>query len=380
MKTLFTKMFGCRLPIMGAPMARVSGGKLAFETCRAGGLGFIAAGHLTDETALAKLEREIELFREMSSSSTAAAESSFPLAIGFISFSTFGQDSPGWDLVQQILEQHRPEVVQVFAPAVSGASPSGKFKTSLEMCQSYGCKIVAQVGTVRDGLEALDAGADCLVAQGSEAGGHGLRRDEGNGTLSLTARLARLARDRDNDQKKVPVLAAGGIADGRGLAAALSLGADGAVLGTRLWASEEALGSQEYKKALEEAGSCDDVVRTRVFDTMVNSYTKNVWPVPYDSSGVLRNAMTEAWDDSIPALEAAIQEDTKQNSIVEQFKHAEQAQLPDFGLVYSGQGIGEIDSIQPAYDIVKQVESEAYESFSALQSVMAGTSEDAIEK
>jgi nitronate monooxygenase len=193
--TLFTKKFQCRLPIMGAPMAGVSGGSLAFETCRAGGIGFIAAGHLNNPEAFKKLEEEIKLFRHLvslssslpsslpsSSSSSSSSSLLFPLNIGFIGHSTFGKDSPGWEYVGRILEEHRPDAVQFFAPAISAfssenvklsssSSSSSSFDDNVGMCQSYGCKVVAQVGSVRDGIEALDAGVDCIVAQGTEAGG-----------------------------------------------------------------------------------------------------------------------------------------------------------------------------------------------------------------
>ena len=191
--------------------------------------------------------------------------------------------------------------------------------------------------------------------------------------MSLTARLVRLAQER---KRRVPVLAAGGIVDGRGLVAALSLGADGAVLGTRLWASEEALGSSAYKDALASAGSCDDVVRTRAFDVICNSHRQTKWPYPYDSSGTLRNHTTETWDTSIPELEAELQSNTLSNigagkmTIVDEFKNAEKESYPSAGCVYSGQGVGEIVSIDPAYDIVQQIEKDAIESLSHLKNVM----------
>ena len=167
---------------MGAPMAGVSGGSLAFQTSRAGGLGFIAAGHLINQQAFEKLEREIKIFRDLSESSSSSL--SFPLGIGFIGHSTFGKDSPGWEYVRRILEEHKPYSIQIFAPAISedlpsellassssSTSSSSSFNNNVGMCQSYGCQVVAQVGSVRDGIEALEAGVDCLIAQGTEAGG-----------------------------------------------------------------------------------------------------------------------------------------------------------------------------------------------------------------
>ena len=154
-------------------MAGVSGGALAFQTCRAGGLGFIAAGHLINETAFRKLEQEIQIFKDLSLKSPV----SHGLNIGFIGFSTFGRDSPGWDYARRILEVYKPESIQIFAPAISKELPSeledssSSFDTNVGMCQSFGCKVVAQVGSVKHGIEALEAGVDCLIAQGTEAGG-----------------------------------------------------------------------------------------------------------------------------------------------------------------------------------------------------------------
>ena len=205
---------------------------------------------------------------------------------------------------------------------------------------------------------------------------HGIRRELGNGTLSLTTRLVRLVQERN---LSIPVLAAGGIVDGSGLLAALSLGADGAVLGTRLWVSEEALGPIAYKNAIVKAASCDDVVRTQVFDTICNSYRDTKWPYPFDSSGTLRNTTTEDWDTSIHALETELDSifsvtssSSKGNkNVIDKLNHAEEVQLPDAGCVYSGQGVGEILSIAPAYDIIKLVEINATESYSRLQTVMS---------
>jgi IMP dehydrogenase / GMP reductase domain len=109
--TLFTKRFPCRIPIMGAPMADVSGAKLAFETCRAGGLGFIAAGHLNSKEAFKKLEHEIEVFKKLAAEASGNGENGerqYPLCIGFIGHSTFKEEL-GWNLVQHLLEDYEPD-------------------------------------------------------------------------------------------------------------------------------------------------------------------------------------------------------------------------------------------------------------------------------
>jgi nitronate monooxygenase len=365
----------------------VSGGKLVAETCRAGALGFLAAGHLTSDKALQDLEREVEVFRSLTTNSN------HPLAIGFIGYSTFGSEV-GWKLYETVLQRHKPAVVQFFAPAINirtttlsdpSSTSGGAGLNAVELAHLHGSLVVAQVGTIQEGLQALDAGVDCLIAQGSEGGGHGYRRELGNGTLSLTAQLVQVAlthyghhnpdydNDDDHDQgstkrpKKshpVPVLAAGGIMDGRGLAAALALGADGIVLGTRLWASQEALGPESYKDALKNAKSCDDVVRTRVFDAIANTYSETPWPAPFDSSGTLRNKTTAQWDTNLSDLEAILKNNgaehqaTKQE-VVAPYQHATREKDPSVAGVHAGQGVGLVHAIEPAFDIIERIDDEA---------------------
>ena len=449
--TVFTKNFRCRLPIMGAPMAGVSGGQLAYETCVAGGLGFIAAGHMNTMESYQNLQKEIQIFRDLcasnsgssllSSSSAAAAATprNFPLNIGFIGHSTFGQhDSLGWEYVQRIIQENQPFAVQFFAPAIvpypygstnsksksksNSNNSNTNFRNNIQLCQQTsflggkkeeggeGCttststrtttrtKVIVQVGSVQDAVTALDAGCvDCIIAQGTEAGGHGLRRDLGNGTLSLTSQIVELVRHRhhrthqkqqqqqqqQNKRQKLDgttttvvrpaVLAAGGIVNGKGLLAALSLGADGVVLGTRLWASTEALGRPSYKTALVQAAQCDNVVRTRIFDTISNSQTtnNNKWPYPYDSSGTLRNQTTQQWEDDtcIPKLEKELlsAESTATATATDNTKNN-----PDWGCVYAGEGVGEIYSIDPTSEIFQRIEKEVSVAMSCLKDKIDG--------
>jgi nitronate monooxygenase len=344
------------------PSSDTSGGLLAAETCRAGGLGFVAAGHLNSKEALIKLEREINIFRQ------ADTEDCYPLAIGFIGHSTFGSED-GWRMFENILEDYQPQVIQCFAPAISYHKEQKNKKNVVQIAHSYGCKIIAQVGTVEEGIQALEAGVDAIIAQGSEAGGHGVRREDGNGTLSLTARLVKIAAAQ---KKRVPVLAAGGISDGRGLIAALSLGADGVVLGTRLWASVEAMGPASFKAALLEASSGDDVVRTRVFDTINNSYKGTKWPAPYDSSGTLRNETTKTWDGRLHEVEALVKTGDESDGVDDfvSYKQAVKEEDANLASVYCGEGVGEINSIDPAFAIIQRIEKEALKILQNLQTIV----------
>lgn len=331
-------------------MAGPSGGLLAAETCRAGALGFIAAGHLQD---VSELDAQIAIFRE-------SAPALAPLCIGFIGHSSL-RDATGWDRYRQVLVQHKPDVVQFFAPAILERGG----QTNVDLAHEHSSKVVAQVGSVKEGIQALNAGVDCLVAQGSEAGGHGLRRELGNGTLPLAAHLVRVAAA---SHPAVPVLAAGGIVDGRGVAAALALGCDGAVLGTRLWASKEALGSETFKDRLVVASSCDAAIRTTVFDHIQNVYFETPWPEPYDSLGALRNTTSETWDHRPHEFARELLD--QDGPLVTAYRQGQKEGNPDVAPVLSGQGVGDISSIEPAFDIISRIEEETRATIRSLQGVL----------
>jgi nitronate monooxygenase len=285
------------------------------------------------------------------------------LCIGWIGFASFHNEE-GFALYERVLTQQKPAVVQFFAPAISRHPTTGK--SNVEMAKEFGnVKVLLQVGNVKEGIEAIASGADGIIAQGSEAGGHGLRREFGNGTLPLAARLVKLAAEAPH---KPLVLAAGGIADGRGVAAALALGCDGAVLGTRLWASKEALNKDTLKQALVAAKSGDDVQRTRVFDQILNVNMNPPWPAPYDSVGALRNETSETWDGK--ALELDRELAMEGSSLLNDYLAASQKGDTSQAQVLAGEGVGEINAIESAYDIVLNVDQEARDVIDRLSKLL----------
>src|ERR671920_424224 len=155
-----------------------------------------------------------------------------------------------------------------------------------------GCMLICQVQDVEEGRAARAAGADIIVAQGTEAGGHGADRS----TLPLVPAVVDVV-------APTPVLAAGGIADGRGLAAAIMLGAQGALIGTRFYAAIEALG-QESAKEYIVAAKGRDTERTRVFDVV----RQHAWPRPYTGRAI-RNRFMERWEGRENDLSAALDEE-----------------------------------------------------------------------
>jgi nitronate monooxygenase len=197
--------------------------------------------------------------------------------------------------------------------------------------------VICQVQTVALAKEAAAAGADILVVQGTEAGGHGATR----GLVTLVPEIV------DTLGGRTPVVAAGGIADGRGLAAALMLGAAGVLMGTRFYASQEAAAAQGAKERIREA-SGDDTRRSIVFDIS----RRNVWPAPF-TGRCLRNAHADRWfGHEIELLRHLDEEAAK-------YAAARDAGDFDIAAVIAGEAVGLIHDIPSAQDVIERVVREA---------------------
>lgn len=207
MQTRLTDTFGIRHPVLCAPMALITGGRLAASVSEAGGLGILGGGYA------GVLGGEPDLKQEL------AHVKGHKFGIGFITWAL----ARAPHVLDEALE-HSPAAVYL---------SFGEPQPFAERIRRSGAKLICQVQSLRHVDQAIDAGAEAIVAQGAEAGGHGGLRS----TLPFVPEVA------DHLARRMPntlLLAAGGIADGRGLAAALMLGADGVVCGTRFLASEEA--------------------------------------------------------------------------------------------------------------------------------------------
>lgn len=256
MQTRFTTTLGVRHPIVCAPMALVSGGRLAAAVSGAGGLGFVGGAYAGTHGGEPDLRAELELARGAS------------VGVGFITWAL--EKAPA--MLDLALEFQPPYVFLSFGdPAPFAARIRGA-----------GAKLFSQVQSMRQVEEAIDAGAFAVVAQGTEGGGHGGARSTMPFVPEVADRLAARA-------PETLLLAAGGIADGRGVAAALMLGADAVVVGTRFWASAEALTPTAVTDyALGKDG--DASIRTKAVDALRGVR----WPEPY-SFRILKNRMTDEW-------------------------------------------------------------------------------------
>ena len=205
-----------------------------------------------------------------------------------------------------------------------------------------GARLICQVQTVAQAQEAVEAGADVIVAQGTEAGGHG----QSEPLLVLLPQVVDAC-------PGTPVVAAGGIADGRGLAAAMMYGAEGVLMGTRFYASQEAEGHPEAKRRIVAANS-GQTVRSIVFDLS----RRNRWPGPY-TGRVLRNSHTERWLGREAELEARSEE------VARDYTAARERGDFDVAAVIAGEACALIHDIPPAAAIVERVVAEAERAIAA---------------
>jgi nitronate monooxygenase len=307
-RTELTQAFGLEYPIVLAPMGQVAGGRLAAAVSNAGGLG-VVGGAYGDP---AWLHRELSLVQ---------AETDRPWGVGLITWYA----SP--EVVDLALSYHPAAVLLSF----------GDVRPYADAIKAAGCALLCQVQDVDAARDAMTAGADFIVAQGHEAGGHSGHR----ATLPLVPAVV-------DTVAPVPVLAAGGIADGRGVAAALMLGAQGAMLGTRFSAASEAL-THERAKARIVAARATDTVQTRVFD-IIRGY--GAWPAPF-AARALRNEFFARWHGRDGELEAVLA--TEQPV----YQHAVAEGAFETAMILAGEAVELIDAVVPAAELVQQIGAEA---------------------
>jgi nitronate monooxygenase len=309
-RTRLTEALGITVPILLAPMGFVAGGKLAAAVTAAGGLGIIGGGYGDADW----------LGREFAEAGNAR------VGCGFITWSLAKQP----ELLAHVLA-HAPAVLMLsfgdptpFAPAI----------------RATGSKLICQVQTIAHTRAALACGADIIVAQGTEAGGHGATR----ATLTLVPEVADLLA---REAPGTLLVAAGGIADGRGLAASLMLGADGVMLGSRLWSTPEALVHPNHQRAAL-ATNGDGTIRQKSAD-IARGYD---WPDEF-TGRVLRTAFVTAWQGR-EAEHRAVAEAVRPDYLAA----VAEGRTEESG-VFVGEAIGLIQDASPAAEILAGVTKEA---------------------
>ena len=305
-ETALTRLLGIEHPILLAPMGSAAGGRLAAAVTHAGGLGLIGSGYASTKA----------IKQELSEAGNAR------VGIGFILWAL--ERNPA---ALDVALEARPAAVML---SFGDPAPfSGRIKEA-------GCKIICQVQSLAQAKQAAEAGADIIIAQGRDAGGH-------SGTMRGTIGLVPAVVDA---VAPIPVVAAGGIADGRGLAAALMLGAAGVSMGTRFTATRESLWDPAMKaKALSSGG--DDTMQTRVFDIVRGA----PWPEIYPGRA-LKNAFTTGWHGREEALQTS-QPDVEKSYLA--------SANTDFTtrVVWAGEGVDLVKDIPSAAEVIERTVAEA---------------------
>jgi nitronate monooxygenase len=289
METWLTEKFGLSLPVVGAPMANVSGGKLTGAISAAGGLGMLGAGSAVSA----------EWIR---TEGAVAAATGRPYGIGLMA----------WSMANR--PEHLEAVLEL-RPALVSLS-FGDYSQYVGTLQAAGIVVATQAGTVADAREAIAAGVDVIVARGAEAGGHGR-----NAIATLPLLQAIL------DLTDLPVLAAGGISGPRGLAAILAAGAAGAWIGTAFLTCAEALTPEPIRRRLLEADATDTV-----YGTVFDAASRAGWPDEFGGRA-LRNPFYDRWE----GHESALKSD---DAAHEEYLTAVRAADPTASSLYAGQGVG----------------------------------------
>jgi nitronate monooxygenase len=308
LSTPLCAILGIDHPILNAPMAGTATADLAAAVSIAGGFGMIGG---TSGGGPDWLRAQIRAVR---------AKTSRPFGVGFIS------SFPGIDdLVQVALEERVAAINHSFADPTLYVAPA----------HARGVLVFAQVQTVAQATRAAQAGVDVIIVQGTEAGGHTGQA----GTLALVPAVVDAVGD-------IPVVAAGGIADGRGLASVLLLGAMGGWLGTRFVASEE-WGGGAWEQQAVLAATADDTVRTTVYDQVRDA------PFPEGiADRVLRNAFTTVWEGRREAIAE------RQAELRGELEAASQQGDPTVADISAGVVVGLIRSLEPAGTIVQRIAEE----------------------
>ncbi|MFM7224744.1 MAG: NAD(P)H-dependent flavin oxidoreductase [Actinomycetota bacterium] len=309
MRTRLTEMLGIEHPVMLAGMGGVSYHRLVAAVSEAGGIGTLGAATMGSE----ELEAEMAAVRERTDR---------PFGVDLLAA-----------LPNRMLEDARRIVAGGATLFVAGL---GVPRDVIEVLHAGNVIVASMCGKVRHAIAAREAGCDLVIAQGTEAGGH-------TGTVATMPLVPQIV---DAVGADIPVVAAGGIFDGRGLAAALALGADGVWLGTRFIASPEARTVPGYKDALLGAQE-DDTVISRGFTgktlrAIRNDWTRHVEEHP-EEVRPFPEQMGRAFEAN--ALHLGGDEHTPVD--------------PDRECYPAGQGVGAIDVLEPAGDIVRRIGAEA---------------------
>ena len=319
LKTRFTERLGIQYPIISAPMQRMSGGRLAAAVSSAGGLGTFGCVGPPGTISPDYIREQIHYIR---------SQTDKPFGAGFITL-RIAASPQNFEIV---LEQQVPVILFSFAdptPWLSRAKESGAV-------------IICQVQKMEGARLAVDGGADILAAQGNDAGGH-------TGMLSLLPFLVRVVSEFPN----VPVIGAGGIGDGRSLAAVLAAGAEGAWMGTVFTATQEDDEIPDAHKELIVASDGENTIHTQVFD-IINNAVAGGPPWPEGIAGrAYNNRFAQEWHGRENELRDRLDE------IIPTYVEARERGDFEIRSALFGKAAASVNAIRPAGDVLRTICDEA---------------------
>ena len=356
LRTVLCDLLGIDYPVMQSGMGSVAGADLVAEVSRAGGLGILAGLNVPAEELRGRIRQVRQLtdrpfgvnlwlhteLRPPADPATIADDrlaavqsvlNGFRGELGIPARSARPEAVP--DIIAQQIEVILEERPAVFSIGLGDPGPDLTAR-----CRAQGIKVVAMVATVEDARAVAASGVDAIVAQGSEAGGHRstwVKRPSPDaasvGTMALVPQIV--------DAVDVPVVAAGGISDGRGLVAALALGAVGILLGTRFVATRESMAPEFWKKSLLEREG-DDTTITDAFSGLWLRALRNTYTAEYQASGA-------------PVLPPLLQTRAAQDVVEEARRRGEGEYFP----MLAGQGVGLVRDLPGAGEVVEALVREA---------------------
>lgn len=325
MRTRVTELLDIRYPIVQGGLAHLAWSGLAAAVSAAGGLGQIGVAHMETPD---DLRADIQKLK---------AHSGAPFGVNF----PLGH-RPLDAFLAVALEEGTPVIT------ITAGNPEAMIRAIRASGVTPQPRILVLVAGVRAARKAEELGADAVIAVGFEGGGH-LGRDD-IGTITLIPRIV--------DSVKIPVLASGGLADGRGLAASLAMGAEGVEFGTRFIATQECIAHPNYKEALVTASEADTVVIERVIGrparVLRGPMVERILAVEADLErrGLSRD---EAFPEMYPYIKGEVN-----------VRAALEGKL-DEGFIWAGQGIGLINDIPTAREVVERTVREARAALSRVQ-------------
>lgn len=337
--------------IVGAPMRVMSGPHLALAVSKAGGLGFIGPGTKPEDT-----DTDLKTVRGLLSSAKETTFSSWSHSVGKlpvgVGFQLWNGDL---DSASKAVKEYQPCAAWLFAPR-HGQAELDEWTARLREV-SPGIHIWIQIGTLKESVEAVKSTyrPDVLVIQGAEAGGHG-RATDGMGIMALFPEVADQVRG-----SGLLLIAAGGIADGRGIAATLALGANGVAMGTRFLASTEARISKGYQNEVVRAtDGAQSTTKTMLYNHLRGTMG---WPEQYSPRGIVN----KSWQDH----QAGVPFEELKKLHDEAAKSGDDGWGPDGRLAtYAGAAIGLVHSVEDAGVLVKHLQDDTMAIIKSLHSDM----------